>query len=160
VADQDSGPREDTVPRRLRWFVRAFLAALIVCGVAGVEAWPLTGFRLFSHLRHERTVGWERTAVDAQGLERAINFAGLPDGYRSFVLVVTSFPSKPKDERDAMCRAWVDGLRRLDPGAVAMRIYELDQSVLPRRDGRPASKPRRTLLVTCSDEGASGEGGA
>jgi hypothetical protein len=136
-----------------------FLAAFIVCGLAGVEAWPLTGFRLFSHLRRERTVGWERTAVNAQGLERAINFAGLPDGYRSFVLVVTSFPSKPKNERDSMCRAWVEGLRRLDHGAVAMRIYELDQSLMPRGEDRPASKLRRTLLVTCSDEGASGEGG-
>jgi hypothetical protein len=160
LADEDPGSRDDTVPPRLKWFVRAFLAAFIVCGLAGIEAWPLTGFRLFSHLRHEQVVGWERTAVDAQGLERAINFGGLPSGYRSFVLVVTSFRSKPEDERDAMCRAWMEGLRRLDHMAVAMRIYELDQSLGPRSDGRPTSAPHRTLLVTCSDEGASPGTGA
>jgi hypothetical protein len=158
--DQDSGSRDEMVPRRVKWFVRAFLAAFIACGLAGIEAWPLTGFRLFSHLRHERAVSWERTAVDAGGSERAITFADLPDGYRSFVLLVTSFPSKPKDERDAMCRAWVGGLRRFDHDAVAMRIYELDQSLLPRSGGRPASRPRQTLMVTCSDQGASGEDGA
>jgi hypothetical protein len=160
LADEDPGSRDDTVPRRVKWFVRAFLAAFIACGLAGIEAWPLTGFRLFSHLRRERSVSWERTAVDAQGLERAINFAGLPDGYRSFVLVATSFQGKPKDERDAMCRAWIEGLGRLDHGAVAMRIYELDLSLVPRGDGRPASKPQRRLVVTCSSEGASTDGGA
>jgi hypothetical protein len=160
LADEDRRLGDGPVPKRVRWFVRAFLAAFIVCGLAGVEAWPLTGFRLFSHLRHERAVSWERTSVDARGQERAITFAGLSDGYRSFVLLVTTFPSKPKDERDAMCRAWVDGLRRVDRGAVSMRIYQLDQSLAPRDGGRPASQPRRTLLVTCSDEGAaSGEGG-
>jgi hypothetical protein len=144
----------------VKWFVRAFLAAFIVCGLAGIEAWPLTGFRLFSHLRHEQAISWERTAVDGGGSERAITFAGLPDGYRSFVLLVTSFPSKPKDERDAMCRAWIEGLRQVDHGAVVMRIYELEQSLEPRSDGRPGSRPRRTLMVTCSDQGASAMEGA
>ena len=159
MADQEPGSRNETVPPHVTWFVRAFLAAFIVCGLAGIEAWPLTGFRLFSHLRHEHAVSWERTAVDAAGVERAITFDGLPDGYRSFVLLVTSFASKPRDERDAMCRAWVEGLRTLDHGAVAMRIYELDQSLLPRSGGRPASRPQRTLVVTCSTEGAFAEGG-
>ena len=159
MADQDPASGDETVPRHVKWFIRAFLAAFIVCGLAGIEAWPLTGFRLFSHLRHERAVGWERTAVEPGGSERAITFAGLPDGYRSFVLLVTSFPSKPKDERDTMCRTWVEGLRRLDRHAVAMRIYRLDQSLVPRSGGRPASRPRRILMVTCSDRGASAMGG-
>jgi hypothetical protein len=160
LVDQDPGRGGEAIPRGVRWFVRAFLAAFILCGLAGIEAWPLTGFRLFSHLRHEQAVSWERTAVEAGGAERAITFAGLPDGYRSFVLLVSSFPSKPKEVRDAMCRAWVEGLRRLDRHAVAMRIYELDQSLVPRSDGRPASPPRRTLVVTCSDRGASGDDAA
>jgi len=160
LADQDPGSRDERVPRHVTWFVRAFLAAFIVCGLAGIEAWPLTGFRLFSHLRHEQAVSWERTAVDDRGLERAINFAGRPDGHGSFVLLVTSFPSKPRREQDAMCRAWVQGLRRLDHGAVAMRIYALDQPLVPRSGDRPASTPQRTLVVTCSDQGASAEDGA
>jgi hypothetical protein len=138
--------------------MRAFLTAFIVCGLAGIEAWPLTGFRLFSHLRHEETVSWERSAVDADGRERAVTFAGLPDGYRSFVLVVKSFQASPKDQRDAMCRTWVDGLRRLDGGVRAMRVYEVDRSLLPRRDGHSAAEPKKRLVFTCSEAGASAGG--
>ncbi|HKZ75754.1 MAG TPA: hypothetical protein VJ259_03740 [Actinomycetota bacterium] len=49
--------RED-VPLRIRAVVAVFLSAFLVCGLAGVEAWPLSGFRLFSHLRTDRPEGW------------------------------------------------------------------------------------------------------
>ena len=147
--------RDETVPRWNRWFVRVFLGVFVLCGVAGVEAWPLTGFRLFSHLRHEQTVAWLRTAVGPEGDERPVDLTGLPEGYGSFVLVVKSFASQPKDEQDAMCRAWVSGLERVDPAVQAMRVYRLDHSLAPRRDGRPSTMPRKTLLFVCTDQGVA-----
>ena len=42
---------DERPPRGIRVFVWIFLAAFMICGAAGIEAWPLTGFRLFSHLR-------------------------------------------------------------------------------------------------------------
>jgi hypothetical protein len=158
--EKDEGSLEEAVPRRTRWFVWAFLVAFVVCGLAGIEAWPLTGFRLFSHLRHEQATTWERTMIGSDGRERPITFARLSDGYRSFVLVVRSFPSKTKTERDGMCRDWVTGLRGLDQTVTGMRVYRLDQSLLPREGDRPAAPPARTLLFTCSEGGASMAGGS
>jgi hypothetical protein len=154
------GTAQDDVSRSVTWFVRVFLAAFLLCGLVGIEAWPLTGFRLFSHLRHERTISWERTVVEPDGRELAVTFAGLPDGYRSFVLVVKDFEGSPPASRDAMCRTWLQGLRRVRPEATLMRVYELDQSLLPRSGGRPASGPTRSLLFTCSPSGAVEAGGA
>jgi hypothetical protein len=34
---------EERVPVRARVFVAAFLSAFLVCGLFGIEAWPLTG---------------------------------------------------------------------------------------------------------------------
>jgi hypothetical protein len=159
--EEDEGSLDDAVvPRRTRWFVWAFLVAFVVCGLAGIEAWPLTGFRLFSHLRHVEAITWERTVIGPDGRERPITFARLPDGYRSFVLVVKTFPSKTKSEQDDMCRDWVTGLRGMDPAVTGMRVYRLDQSLLPRDGDRPAAPPARTLLFTCSDRGASMAGGS
>jgi hypothetical protein len=155
VDEEVPAVRGDTVPRWSRWFVRVFLGLFVLCGVAGIEAWPLTGFRLFSHLRHEQAVGWLRTAVGPDGEEQPVDLTGLPQGYGSFVLVVTSFASRPKDEQDAMCRAWVSGLERVDPAVRAMRIYRLDRALGPRRNGRPAASPPKTLLFSCTDQGVA-----
>jgi hypothetical protein len=153
VEDEVQRTRAEAVPRWSRWFVRVFVGVFVLCGVAGIEAWPLTGFRLFSHLRHEQTVGWLRTWVGPDGSERPVDLTGLPQGYGSFVLVVTSFASRPKHEQDAMCRAWISGLARVDPTVQAMRVYRLDQSLAPRRDGRPATSPLKSLVFVCTDHG-------
>jgi hypothetical protein len=52
VASEQRGT-EDAAPRWARWFVTLFLVSFILCGAVEVEAWPLTVWRLFSHLRHE-----------------------------------------------------------------------------------------------------------
>src|SRR5206468_2883631 len=56
IQASEAGPRgdvPDAVPRWAKWFVSLFLTAFVVCGVVGIEAWPLTGWRLFSHVRTE-----------------------------------------------------------------------------------------------------------
>ena len=39
-------PDPAPAPRWARWFVGVFLGLFLLCGVAGFEAWPLTGWRL------------------------------------------------------------------------------------------------------------------
>jgi hypothetical protein len=106
-------PRTDgSLPSgRVRAFVALFLVAFVVCGLAGIEAWPLTGWRLFSQLRTNHQVTWRAAAV-AGGDETSIRFADLPRAYRNFPLVMGTFASLDPDERASACRAWLRAARR------------------------------------------------
>ena len=140
---------EETVPTWTRWFVRAFLTAFVVCGVAGVELWPLTGWRLFSHLRHDVAVSWQAFAVGPDGSEARVAFRDLPGGYRAFGLLASKFEALPPDRRDATCRAWVEGLRSLDARTRSMRVYMVEQPLTPRAGRRPGLGPTRELAFEC-----------
>ena len=70
------------IPRWARWFVRGFLALFLVCGVFGLEAWPLTGWRLFADARQARQPGFQAVTVDRQDRETPISFRDLPAGYQ------------------------------------------------------------------------------
>ena len=63
----------------------------MVCGVAGLEAWPLTGWRLFADARQARQPGFQAVTVDRAGRETPIPFADLPVGYRGDVQVLKGF---------------------------------------------------------------------
>ncbi|MGQ0670326.1 MAG: hypothetical protein ACT4PO_11740 [Actinomycetota bacterium] len=142
-------------PRWVRRSVPAFLAAFVVCGLAGIEAWPLSGFRLFSHLRYEHQVSWEAATVGPDGTESPIRFGLLPRAHRGFVLVMRDFPAASPQEKDAACRAWADAVRRTGRAVVAVRIYQIEWDLLPREEARAASPVKRTLLDTCADDRAT-----
>lgn len=144
-------------PRWVRRSVLAFLAAFAVCGLAGIEAWPLSGFRLFSHLRYEHQVSWAAATIGPDGTESPIRFGLLPPAHRGFVLVMRDFPAASPQEQDAVCRAWADAVRRTDRAVVAVRIYQVEWDLLPREDGRAASPVKRTLRYMCADDRAGAE---
>lgn len=156
-------PAVERAPRWARWFVWSFLAAFAVCGVAGVEAWPLTGFRLFSHLRHEHQNGWQAYAVHPGGREEWLPLSRFPGGYNGFPLVMKSFSSRSPEERVDLCRAWTVAASGLVGRTVAIRIYAVGRNFEPRLGRRPVNSLKRSLAYTCgsgsTDEGvASGTG--
>ena len=51
-------------PGWARRFVAAYLAVFLVCGLAGFEAWPLTGWRLFADARPARQPGFQAVTVE------------------------------------------------------------------------------------------------
>ncbi len=136
-------------PAWARWFVGLFLGAFVVCAVAGIEAWPLTGWRLFSHLRHEHQTTWQAFAVDSSGVETRVSFARLPAAYHGFTLIVSKFGSLPAGRRTETCRTWAAAVRTSGEDVVALRIYRLDWNLVPRKDGRPAVPPTRTPELEC-----------
>jgi hypothetical protein len=140
----------------VRAFVAAFLAAFAVCGLLGIEAWPLTGWRLFSNLRTDHQVSWRAVAVDADGGETQIRFGDLPRGYRNFPLVMRTFASLPAKEQVAACRAWLAAARRELPEATAVRIYRVDWYLSHRHGSRDGPPPTSRLLLTCGDGRESG----
>jgi hypothetical protein len=139
------------VPAWTRWFVAAFLAAFVVCGVAGIEAWPLTGWRLFADARRPVQAGWEAVTVDALGRETPVPFRDLPAGFHGNVQVLKGFAGLDAGEQAAVCRAWADAVRAGGGQVEAVRIYRTVADV-SRRVGDRGAPPARELRWTCGGD--------
>lgn len=106
---------------------------LVICGIARIEAWPLTGWRLFSHVRKPVQTSWRAVVVSPTGAESGMGFADA--AYRGTPHVLDGFPSSGGAQRDAVCAAWLDKLGRDGRDVALIRIEHVtvDHS---RRDGR------------------------
>lgn len=158
VADGPGAPGAEPAPRWARRFALAFLALFVISSVAGVEAWPLTGWRLFSHLRTDHQRAWEAVFVDGAGRESPVPFADLPFAYRGYHHVLRGFPSLRRGEQWAVCEAWADALRRRGSEVSAVRVYRIEWD-LSQRTGRRAAPPVRTRRFECSDGSVREVGG-
>jgi hypothetical protein len=148
-------PRPDELPpRRVRAFVVAFLGAFLLCGLFGLELWPLTGWRLFSQLRTDHQVSWQATAVREAG-ETQVRFAELPRTHRNFPLVMRTYSELPRAQQIEACRLWLEAAQGQLPDATAMRIYRIDWYLSHGHGPEDGPPPTKTLLMTCDDEGAA-----
>jgi hypothetical protein len=126
----------------------AFLAAFVICGLFGFEAWPLTGWRLFADARERVQHGRLAVAVDPAGTERAIPFAELPAGFQGQVQVLRGFDALGDGARAAVCDAWAGALRARGWAVAEIRIDDTVTDVGDRR-GQRGAPPRRTPRWVC-----------
>jgi len=140
----DEGPAVGAWTRRL---VHLFLLAFAVTGLATLELFPFSGFRLFSELRPAERQSWELRAVDEAGDEIPIRLGDLPLGFRNSTTLLRGFDDLTTAERDAICDAWAQPLRDRDVPVVGVRVYSVVQSVRP--DGPPRT---RTLAYECGGQ--------
>jgi hypothetical protein len=156
--EQPSSPStRDRPPRWARWFVGAYLAVFVACGVAGLEAWPLTGWRLFADARQARQPGFQAVTVDSEGRETPIPFSRLPAGYRGDVQVLKGFAGLPSERQAAVCQAWAEAVRGRGGEVAEVRIYQTLTDVSQRAGDRGAP-PARTLRFTCRPRSVDGVG--
>ncbi len=148
-----------------RLFLVSFVGAVAVCGAFSIEAWPLTGFRLFSRERSEVVPGWMATSVDARGHETRIRFARFPWADRSFIAIMTTYERLSLAEQAATCRAWARLVRR-HGGSTAggLRLYATTRQMRSHIGRRRRVGARKQLRWTCSDRvgvrAAAGDGAA
>jgi hypothetical protein len=130
--------------------VAVFLAAFVVCGTFGLEAWPLTGWRLFADARQPVQAAWQAVTVDVAGRETPVPFGDLPAGFHGNVQVLKGFAGLPAGEQAAVCRAWADAVRDRGGQVEAVRVYRTVTD-LSRRVGERGAPPARELRWTCTE---------
>jgi hypothetical protein len=134
----------DRVPRLARPFVALLIAAMVASAVFVWEPWPLTSFRLFSHLRVDEQTAWEATVVEPNGEE-----LGYPLGF-----AIRDFVDADEEQRDELCRTWVAAAPELVARhAVEVRLYQR-RWLLSERSGERALPGRREHAFTCTSEGS------
>jgi len=124
--------------------VHAFLAVFALTGIARLELFPFTGFRLFSEIRTDERESWQLRSVGVDGRETAIRLSELPLGYRSSTKLLLEFPHLDATRRDEICDGWSQSLRDRGVRVAEVRVYALVEGVRP--DGPP---PRRRLAYEC-----------
>jgi len=128
------------VRRRLTW---ALVAAVAVGGLTGIEAWPLTGWRLFSERRQPVVKRFEARVVAPDGAERPVPFPRLPHSYSGSSPVLARMARERPDQREPACRAWAEATTRITGTPVAeVRVYEVVEDL---RDG----SGQASLAWTC-----------
>jgi len=135
-----------------RLFVYGFLAVFLYAGAAGVEAWPLTGWKLFSRVRTDHQAGWEAVTVDGAGGERPVIFAALPRGYRGGPHLFDAFRRLSPARIESACRALVAAVRKSRGGDVRfLRVYRSARRLSLAGGGRPVvALGPRLLLYECA----------
>jgi hypothetical protein len=139
--------RSPAAPRYARPFVAVFLTAIVLCGLAAVNAWPFSNWELFSRLRSDRMTAWEEIAVSASGDRDAV-ISSVPHAFDR--LTARGF-SKPS----AVCAGWLQRASH-DVGekALVVRVYHLNWLLSDRR-GSHAAPPHRTLKLVCTVQGTA-----
>ena len=133
---------------RRRWFVGVFLGLFVVAALAEVNAWPLTGWRLFSQVRGPTQPGWQAVVVGPTGEESPVPFGRLPRGFRGGLHVLQDFPSMSPRERLGVCRAWADGARDVGVPVVALRVYRT-RSTVSLGGSPPTTSTQREQAYEC-----------
>lgn len=142
-------PGAGAVPRPARLFAYGFLALLLVTSTGVVEAWPFTGWRLFSHVRSGTVTTWPVVAVGGDGTERALDLSAYGRGFRGASWLARRFPGLAPARRAEVCQAWADAAARSGGAPVeAVRVYQ-SRRPSPPRPGGAGPPTERLLLYEC-----------
>lgn len=131
---------------------------MAACAIFVWEPWPLTSFRLFSHLRDDPQVAWQATIVEPGGRESRYPIGALERGLGGFAFAMAEFEQAAPERRDELCRAWVAAAPELvDREPVEVRLHLRTWRLSERRGDR--ARPGTTEhLFTCTEAGAEPAG--
>jgi hypothetical protein len=148
VADTSDGEGEDSPPRSARVLVAALFVLLLVPGLVGFDAWPLTGWRLFSLSRTAEQTRWVLEAVDTGGDRRVVSLEELPLGYRHAEWPMAELPGASPARRDAVCMALYEAVVDVYPETVTLALAR-DHAGLVERGGEWTTEHDIEEFHTC-----------
>jgi hypothetical protein len=137
-------------PILARLYAFAAVGAVVLAGAASIEMWPLTGWHLFSELRHPVRKDWKVFVVDAKGQEQPLPFAKLKPVDRHVPLVMRTFPSATESAQLKVCATWAEGGRKAGIDVAEVRIYRFFTDLRKHKGTYEQPTPTRRLYWTCS----------
>ncbi|MEX0666564.1 MAG: hypothetical protein WD598_17550 [Acidimicrobiia bacterium] len=145
AAELEAGPR---------WPVKAVviltLVMLFVAGVATVEAWPFTGWRLYSNTKGPTAGSYFAYRVSPDGTEHKIDYEELPYAYRRAPYILNKFPSSDDPTREAVCEALAHGEREAGRSVAEIHVYWELRRVVPVDGERHTKLLERELRYSCA----------
>jgi hypothetical protein len=140
----ETAPR-DAAPRWARAWVGTILAVFLITGFFGVEAWPFTGWRLFSGVRSSRDPSWIVQVVAPDGRETPLPLGDIPIGDRGVAQTLPRWSRFSSGRQQAICEAWTRDARTAGLAVQDLRLYRYDHDL-----ARPLQPATQTLLFDCT----------
>jgi hypothetical protein len=128
------------------------LVLLVVAGLRSTEAWPLTGWRLFSGVRTDHQTGWSFETVDPSGATAPLSLSSLPLGYQLATWRLSGVPAGPSARGTAFCSALLHPVLDRRPSTIELRISR-DHERLVRRHGDWVTLHDKTVVLRCPARG-------
>lgn len=129
VPAADAGPSAGA--RRL---VVVALVLLLVPGLIGFEAWPMSAWRLFSLARGDRQTQWLIDAVASDGSVRTVSLEELPLRYRHAAWLMAELPRASARRREDVCQALLDVTVDVVPELLEVQIVRDRQRLVERNN--------------------------
>lgn len=136
------------------WIKRAMalvLVLLLVPGLVGFDAWPLTAWRLFSLARGDHQTRWVLETAAGDGQVASISLEDLPLPYRTAEWPMADLPHASAARRDAVCRALLDAVVVERPATVQLRLLR-DRQAQVRRHGDWVVQHDKEIFHSCTRE--------
>jgi hypothetical protein len=121
-------------------------------GLIGVEAWPLTGWKLYARLRHAEFSGWQVLAVGSDGNERVVDIRRTPAAFHGVNHFLNDVERLTDEEREAACLGLIEAARLQYPDVAGVAIDHIVGHV-PVHPGDALGPPANRIRIhQCSTE--------
>jgi len=140
----------DEAPLSARVLVTILFVLLLVPGVIGFDAWPLTGWRLFSLSRGPEQTRWVIEAVDQDGAHRVVSLEELPLRYRHAEWPMSELPGASDARRTAVCEALLTPVRQILPDTRELVIARDHARLVEGDDGSWSAVHEIEPFHTCN----------
>jgi hypothetical protein len=130
-------------------FVRGFLGVFLLAGLIGLEAWPLTGWKMYSRLRHGEYWAWQVLAVGPDGDERYVELRDLPTAYHGVAYFLGDLAARSAEDQEAACLALGEAARTQYPEVVGVVVDRIRGRVPTDPDDPPSGPSGRIRTYQC-----------